>query len=212
MKDGEIQAQLNELFKIGFWNSRYWNEIRRIHNISNAKQKPKVRKIISEAIASKAVLPRHSRSYRRFLTKGSFEPYAVFMRALFQPKMEKELAQVLNLVLFSESAISTGSRKAVELAMKSYPKAIGWNDETHVNELNNAVQTIEQYDLQSTDQNARESLQNALETILNTEVKTSQEIITIKAYSKLSSLQVRFQNTDLAELTMHTFNKACNLI
>jgi hypothetical protein len=25
-------------------------------------------------------------------------------------------------------------------------------------------------------------------------------------------LQVRFQNTDLAELTMHTFNKACNLI
>ncbi|MDT4832749.1 hypothetical protein FQZ97_663160 [compost metagenome] len=126
--------------------------------------------------------------------------------------MEKELAQVLNLVLFSESAISTGSRKAVELAMKSYPKAIGWNDEKHVNELHSAVKVIEGYDLQSDDQNALESLRNALETILNTEVKTSQEIITIKAYSKLSSLQVRFQNTDLAELTMHTFNKACNLI
>lgn len=96
--------------------------------------------------------------------------------------------------------------------MKVYPKAIGWNDETHVNELKNAVQTIEQYDLQSDDQNALKSLRNALETILNTEVKTSQEIITIKAYSKLSSLQVRFQNTDLAELTMHTYNKACNLI
>ncbi|MBI6551114.1 hypothetical protein YA0850_01585 [Pseudomonas veronii] len=212
MKDMELQIQMDDLLKRAFWNSRYSSEIRRLHNVATEKQKPILRKAISRAVAAKAVNPRHSRSYKRFLTQGSFKPYAIFMRALFQPSMEKELAEVLNLVLFSESSTSTGSRQAVELAMKVYPKSIGWNDGEDTRTLHSAVKTIEQYDLQSNDVQALESLKIAMETIVNAEVKTSDEIITIKAYSQLSRMQVHYQGTDLHDLATMAFNRACYLI
>lgn len=212
MKDVEIKEQLNDLLKRAYWNTRYWNEIRRLHNIATEKQKHWLKKAISEAIAEKAVNPSHSRSYKRFLSQGSFAPYSMFMRALFQPHMQKELTQVLNLVLFSESSISTGSRKAIELAMKSYTKAIGWNDTEAVNELHSAVKIVEQYDLQQTTPEGQETLRNALETLVNGEVKTSAEIISIKCYSQLSRMQVHFQQTELHELATNAFERACALI
>ncbi|WP_372821365.1 hypothetical protein ACCE15_19065 [Pseudomonas parafulva] len=212
MKDKEIQSQLDDLFKRAYWNTRYWNEIRRLHNIATEKQKHWLKKAISEAIAEKAVNPSHSRSYKRFLSGGSFAPYSMFMRALFQPHMQKELTQVLSLVLFSESSISTGSRKAIELAMKVYPKAIGWNDTEAVNELHSAVKIVEQYDLQQATPEGQETLRNALETLVNAEVKTSAEIISIKCYSQLSRMQVHFQQTDLHELATNAFERACALI
>lgn len=212
MNDKELQSQLDDLFKRAYWNSRYWNEIRRLHNIATEKQKLWLKKAISEAIAEKAVNPSHSRSYKRFLSRGSFTPYSMFMRALFQPHMQRELAQVLNLVLFSESSISTGSRKAIELAMKSYPKAIGWNDQEAVSKLHSAVKTVEQYDLQQDTPEGQETLKNALETLVSVEVKTSAEIISIKCYSQLSRMQVHFQNTDLHDLATNAFERACALI
>lgn len=212
MKDKEIQSQLDDLFKRAYWNTRYWNEIRRLHNIATEKQKLWLKKAISEAIAEKAVNQSHSRSYKRFLSRGSFAPYSMFMRALFQPHMQQELAKVLNLVLFSESSISTGSRKAIELAMKSYPKAIGWNDQEAVSKLHSAVKIVEQYDLQQDTPEGQETLKNALETLVSVEVKTSAEIISIRCYSQLSRMQVHFQNTDLHDLATNAFERACALI
>ncbi|WP_060488753.1 hypothetical protein [Pseudomonas sp. NBRC 111121] len=212
MKDKEIQGQLDDLFKRSYWNTRYWNEIRRLHNIATDKQKPWLKKAISEAIAAKAVNPSHSRSYKRFLSQGSFKPYAMFTKALFQEHMEKELAEVLNLVLFSESSMSTGSRKAIELAMKAYPKAIGWNEPKHVHELKEAVQVIESTDYTQASEQDVETLREALQTLIDCEPKTSAEIITIKAYSQLSRLQVQTQKTDLHDIASMAFEKACYLI
>lgn len=212
MKDREIKSQLDDLLKRSYWNTRYWNEIRRLHNIATEKQKPWLKKSISEAIAAKAVNPSHSRSYKRFLSQGSFKPYAMFTKALFQEHMEKELAEVLQLVLFSESSMSTGSRKAVELAMKVYPKAIRWNDPQHVHDLQEAVQVIESTDYTKASPDDLESLRKGLQTLIDCEPKTSVEIITIKAYSQLSRLQVQTQKTDLHDLASMAFDKACYLI
>lgn len=212
MKDKELFGQVNDLMKRAYWNSRYYSEIRRLHNIATDKQKPSLKKSIAEAIAGKAVNPSHSRSYKQFLSKGSFAPYSLFMRALFVPHMEKELTEVLKLVLFSESSVSTGSRKAVELAMKVYPKAIGWNEPEAVQALKKAVLVIEAYDHDQASLEAQEELKSALELLVNAEVKTSAEIISIKAYSQLSRMQVHYQDTDLHDLATMAFNRACYLI
>lgn len=212
MKDRDFQGQVDDLLKRAFWNSRYSSEIRRLHNIATEKQKPGLKKTIAEAIAAKAVNPSHSRSYKTFLSKGSFAPYSLFMRALFVPHMEKELTEVLKLVLFSESSTSTGSRKAVELTMKSYPKAIGWNEPDAVEALKKAVLVIEAYDHDQTSPEAQEELKSAFELLVNAEVKTSAEIISIRCYSQLSRLQVKLQGTDLHDLATMAFNRACYLI
>jgi hypothetical protein len=212
MKDKELFGQVNDLMKRAYWNSRYYSEIRRLHNIATDKQKPSLKKSIAEAIAGKAVNPSHSRSYKQFLSKGSFAPYSLFMRALFVPHMEKELTEVLKLVLFSESSVSTGSRKAVELAMKVYPKAIGWNEPEAVQALKKAVLVIEAYDHDQASLEAQEELKSALELLVNAEVKTSAEIISIRCYSQLSRLQVKLQDTDLHDLATMAFNRACYLI
>ena len=212
MKDKELFGQVNDLMKRAYWNSRYYSEIRRLHNIATDKQKPSLKKSIAEAIAGKAVNPSHSRSYKQCLSKGSFAPYSLFMRALFVPHMEKELTEVLKLVLFSESSVSTGSRKAVELAMKVYPKAIGWNEPEAVQALKKAVLVIEAYDHDQASLEAQEELKSALELLVNAEVKTSAEIISIRCYSQLSRLQVKLQDTDLHDLATMAFNRACYLI
>lgn len=212
MKDVEIQNELKHFFKKSYWSARYWKEIRRIHNICNSKQKRMVQRTIAEAIAAKAVNPSHSRSYKQFLTRGEMKPYASFIKVLFQPHMEKELAQVLALALFSESSLSTGSRKAVELAMKVYPKAIGWNEPEALKQLKDAVNVIEATDYPNATQDQRETLSKAIDTLLNCQPKTSAEIITIKAYSQLSRLQVQTQGTDLNGKVSLAFQKACYLI
>ncbi|HCF4091720.1 TPA: hypothetical protein NIE69_002133 [Pseudomonas aeruginosa] len=212
MKDRDFQGQVDDLLKRAYWNSRYSSEIRRLHNIATEKQKPRLKKTISEAIAAKAVEPSHSRSYKRFLSSGSFAPYSIFMRALFTPHMEKELTEVLKLVLFSESSTSTGSRKAVELAMKAYPKAIGWNEPEALKALKDAVSVIESYDHDQSTETSLNELKSAFELLVNAEVKTSAEIISIKCYSQLSRLQVRLQGTDLHDLATMAYNRACYLI
>lgn len=212
MRDRDFQGQVDDLLKRAYWNSRYSSEIRRLHNIATEKQKPRLKKTISEAIAAKAVEPSHSRSYKRFLSSGSFAPYSIFMRALFTPHMEKELTEVLKLVLFSESSTSTGSRKAVELAMKAYPKAIGWNEPEALKALKDAVTVIESYDHDQSTETSLNELKSAFELLVNAEVKTSAEIISIKCYSQLSRLQVRLQGTDLHDLATMAYNRACYLI
>ncbi|PYB99975.1 hypothetical protein [Pseudomonas sp. MB-090624] len=212
MKDRDFQGQVDDLLKRAYWNSRYSSEIRRLHNIATEKQKPRLKKTISEAIAAKAVEPSHSRSYKRFLSSGSFAPYSIFMRALFVPHMEKELTEVLKLVLFSESSTSTGSRKAVELAMKAYPKAIGWNEPEALKALKDAVTVIESYDHDQSTETAQDELKSAFELLVNAEVKTSAEIISIRCYSQLSRLQVKLQGTDLHDLATMAYNRACYLI
>ncbi|PRW84373.1 hypothetical protein C7A11_26660 [Pseudomonas simiae] len=212
MNNKELLGQVNDLMKRAYWNSRYSSEIRRLHNIATEKQKPGLRKIIAEAIAAKAVNPAHAGSYKRFFNRGSFKPYALFFHALFQSHMEKELTEVLKLVLFSESATSTGSRKAIELAMKSYTKAICWNEPEALEALKGAVLVIETFDYKEAPGSAQEELKSALELLVNAEVKTSAEIISIKAYSQLSRLQVHFQNTETHDLATMAFNRACYLI
>ncbi|AXA24283.1 hypothetical protein [Pseudomonas putida] len=212
MKDRDFQGQVDDLLKRAYWNSRYSSEIRRLHNIATEKQKPHLKKTISEAIASRAVEPSHSRSYKRFLSSGSFAPYSIFMRALFVPHMEKELTEVLKLVLFSESSTSTGSRKAVELAMKAYPKAIGWNEPEALQALKDAVTVIESYDHDQSTETSLNELKSAFELLVNAEVKTSAEIISIRCYSQLSRLQVKLQGTDLHDLATLAYNRACYLI
>lgn len=212
MKDRDFQGQVDDLLKRAYWNSRYSSEIRRLHNIATEKQKPGLKRIISEAIAAKAVNPAHAGSYKRFFNRGSFKPYALFFHALFVPHMEKELTEVLKLVLFSESSTSTGSRKAVELAMKSYPKAIGWNEPDALEALRKAVLVIEAYDHDQTSPEAQEELKSAFELLVNAEVKTSAEIISVRCYSQLSRLQVKLQGTDLHDLATMAFNRACYLI
>lgn len=212
MKDMDFQSQVDDLLKRAYWNSRYSSEIRRLHNIATEKQKPRLKKTISEAIAAKAVEPSHSRSYKRFLSSGSFAPYSIFMRALFTPHMEKELTEVLKLVLFSESSTSTGSRKAVELAMKAYPKAISWNEPEALQALKDAVTVIESYDHDQSTETALNELKSAFELLVNAEVKTSAEIISIRCYSQLSRLQVKLQGTDLHDLATMAYNRACYLI
>lgn len=212
MLDKDFKIQVDDLLKRAFWNSRYSSEIRRLHNIATEKQKPGLKKTVAEAIASKAVNPSHARSYKTFLSKGSFAPYSIFMRALFTPHMEKELTEVLKLVLFSESSTSTGSRRAVELAMKVYPKAIGWNEPEALEALKKAVLVIEVYDHEQASLEAQEELKSAYEVLVNAEVKTSAEIISIRCYSQLSRLQVKLQDTDLHDLATMAFNRACYLI
>ncbi|OOV98476.1 hypothetical protein [Pseudomonas sp. MF4836] len=212
MKDREFKGQVDDLLKRAYWNSRYSSEIRRLHNIATEKQKPGLKRIIAEAIAAKAVNPAHAGSYKRFFNRGSFKPYALFFHALFVPHMEKVLAEVLKLVLFSESSTSTGSRKAVELAMKSYPKAIGWNEPDALEALRKAVLVIEAYDHDQTSPEAQEELKSAFELLVNAEVKTSAEIISVRCYSQLSRLQVKLQGTDLHDLATMAFNRACYLI
>ncbi|AFO48757.1 hypothetical protein T1E_2918 [Pseudomonas putida DOT-T1E] len=126
--------------------------------------------------------------------------------------MEKELTEVLKLVLFSESSTSTGSRKAVELAMKAYPKAIGWNEPEALKALKDAVLVIEAYDHDQSTETAQEELKSAFELLVNADVKTSAEIISIRCYSQLSRLQVRLQGTDLHDLATMAYNRACYLI
>lgn len=212
MKDKELIGQVNDLMKRAYWNSRYSSEIRRLHNIASEKQKPGLKRIISEAIAAKAVNPAHAGSYKRFFNRGSFKPYALFFQALFTPHMEKELVEVLRLVLFSESATGTGSRKAIELAMKSYPKAILWNEPKALQALKAAVLVIETFDYKEAGETAQQELIEALKVLVNAEVKTSAEIISIKAYSQLSRMQVHYQGTDLHDLATMAFNRACYLI
>lgn len=212
MKDREFKGQVDDLLKRAYWNSRYSSEIRRLHNIATEKQKPRLKKTIAEAIAAKAVNPAHAGSYKRFFNRGSFKPYALFFHALFTSHMEKELTEVLKLVLFSESSTSTGSRKAVELAMKSYPKAIGWNEPDALEALRKAVLVIEAYDHDQTSPEAQEELKSAFELLVNAEVKTSAEIISVRCYSQLSRLQVKLQGTDLHDLATMAFNRACYLI
>ncbi|MFV3373903.1 hypothetical protein ACNE9Y_07000 [Pseudomonas sp. NY11226] len=212
MRDRDFQGQVDDLLKRAYWNSRYSSEIRRLHNIATEKQKPRLKKTISEAIAAKAVEPSHSRSYKRFLSNGSFAPYSIFMRALFTPHMEKELTEVLKLVLFSESSTSTGSRKAVELAMNAYPKAIGWNEPEALKALKDAVSVIESYDHDQSTETSLNELKSAFELLVNAEVKTSAEIISIRCYSQLSRLQVKLQGTDLHDLATMAYNRACYLI
>ncbi|CEL31165.1 MULTISPECIES: hypothetical protein [Pseudomonas] len=212
MLDKDFKGQVDDLLKRAYWNSRYSSEIRRLHNIATEKQKPGLKKTIAEAIAGKAVNPSHSRSYKTFLSKGSFAPYSIFMRALFVPHMEKELTEVLKLVLFSESSTSTGSRKAVELAMKAYPKAIGWNEPESLEALKKAVLVIEAYDHDQTSTETQQELKSAFELLVNAEVKTSAEIISVRCYSQLSRLQVKLQGTDLHDLATMAFNRACYLI
>jgi len=212
MKDKDFKGQVDDLLKRAYWNSRYSSEIRRLHNIATEKQKPGLRKIIAEAIAAKAVNPAHAGSYKRFFNRGSFKPYALFFHALFTPHMQKELTEVLKLVLFSESSTSTGSRKAIELAMKSYTKAIGWNEPEALQALKAAVLVIESYNHDQSSESAQQELKSAFELLVNAEVKTSAEIISIKCYSQLSRLQVRLQGTDLHDLATMAFNRACYLI
>jgi hypothetical protein len=114
--------------------------------------------------------------------------------------MERELTEVLRLVLFSDSATSTGSRKAIELAMKAYPKAIRWNEAEALQALKAAVTVIELHSLDASSESELEALRNALGLLVNAEVKTSAEIISIRCYSQLSRLQVRLQGTDLHDL------------
>lgn len=212
MKMEFIEEELNQLFKRGYWNSRYTSEIRRLHNISPPKGRAKVKRAIAEKIACKVIDPRYSGSYKRFFGKGSFKPYALFFQALFTPHMERELTEVLRLVLFSESSMSTGSRKAIELAMKAYPKAIRWNEAEAVQALQAAVTVIELHSLDASSESELEALRNALELLVNAEVKTSAEIISIKCYSQLSRLQVRLQGTDLHDLASRAYERACYLI
>ena len=212
MKNKELIGQVNELMNRSYWNARCTSEIRRLHNIATAKQKPGLRRIISEAIAAKTVNPAHAGSYKRFFGKGSFKPYALFFQALFTPHMERELTEVLRLVLFSESSMSTGSRKAIELAMKAYPKAILWNEAEALQALKAAVTVIELHSLDASSESELEALRNALELLVNAEVKTSAEIISIKCYSQLSRLQVRLQGTDLHDLASRAYERACYLI
>lgn len=212
MKDMELHSQVDDLLKRAFWNSRYSSEIRRLHNIATDKQKPSLKRTIAEAIAAKTVNPSHSGSYKRFFSRGSFKPYALFFSALFVPHMEKELTEVLKLVLFSESATGTGSRKAIELAMKSYPKAILWNEPKALEELKAAVRMIETFDYKEAPESSQNELKSALELLVNAEVKTSAEIISIKCYSQLSRMQVHYQKTDLHDLASAAFEKACYLI
>lgn len=212
MNDKELLGQVNDLMKRAYWNSRYSSEIRRLHNIASEKQKPGLKRIIAEAIAAKAVNPAHAGSYKRFFNRGSFKPYALFFHALFQSHMEKELTEVLKLVLFSESATSTGSRKAIELAMKSYPKAILWNEPKALEELKVAVSIIETFDYKEAGETAQQELIEALKVLVNAEVKTSAEIISIKCYSQLSRMQVHYQGTDLHEFASAAYERACYLI
>ena len=212
MKNKELITQVNDLMKRSYWNARYTSEIRRLHNIATAKQKPGLKRIIAEAIAGKTVNPAHAGSYKRFFSRGSFKPYALFFSALFAPHMEKELTEILRLVLFSESSTSTGSRKAIELAMKSYQKAIGWNEPEAVQALKSAVLMIETFNYKEAAESAQQELVLALETLVKAEVKTSAEIISIKAYSQLSRMQVHYQGTDLHDLASRAYERACYLI
>jgi hypothetical protein len=212
MKMEFVEEELNQLFKRGYWNSRYISEIRRLHNISPPKGRAKVKRAIAEKIANKVIDPRYSGSYKRFFAKGSFKPYALFLQALFTPHMERELTEVLRLVLFSDSATSTGSRKAIDLAIKAYPKAIRWNEAEAVQALKAAVMVIETPNPDSASESAQTELKAAMELLVNAEVKTSAEIISIKCYSQLSRLQVRLQGTELHDLATMASNRACYLI
>ncbi|WP_449102063.1 hypothetical protein [Pseudomonas extremaustralis] len=212
MKAQEVEKQLNDFFKRAYWNARYLNEIKRLHNIAPPKYKNKVKRDICDKIASKIVGNEHSRSYKSFFSKGNFTPYSIFFKALFVHHMEKELSQVLQLTLFSETSSSTGSRKAIELAMKSYQKAILWNEPKALKELRNAIAVIETFDHTKAPIEATQELCEALELLVKTEAKTSSEIVTIKAYSKLSRLQVLLQNTQHHDLATMAFNRCCTLI
>lgn len=213
MKAHEVEKQLNTfLNKRPYWNARYLTEIKRLHNIAPHKYKKKVKQEICNKIAEKIASGEYGRSYKNFLSKGNFTHYSLFFKALFVPHMEKELSQVLQLTIFSETSSSTGSRKAIELAMKSYPKALNWNEPKALEELKNAIAVIEIFDQEKASIEATQELCIALEILVHTEAKTSSEIVTIKAYSKLSRLQVHFQNTDLHDLATMAFNKACTLI
>lgn len=85
MNNKELIGQVNDLMKRSYWNARYTSELRRLHNVATAKQKPGLRKIISEAIAAKTVNPAHAGSYKRFFSRGTFKPYALFFQALSHP-------------------------------------------------------------------------------------------------------------------------------
>ncbi|XVO79852.1 hypothetical protein ACQ9ZH_20900 [Pseudomonas chlororaphis] len=213
MKAQEVEKQLNDfLSKRSFWNARYLSEIKRLHNIAPHKYKNKVKQEICNKIAEKIAGSEYARSYKSFFNKGNFTPYSIFFKALFVTHMQKELSQVLQLTIFSETSSSTGSRKAIELAMKSYPKALNWNEPKALEELKNAIAVIETFDQEKASIEATQELCIALEILVHTEAKTSSEIVTIKAYSKLSRLQVHFQNTDIHDLATLAFNKACTLI
>ena len=212
MKAQEVEKQLNDFFKRAYWNARYLSEIKRLHNIASHKYKNKVKRDICDKIASKIVGNEYSRSYKSFFSKGNFTPYSLFFKALFVPHMERELSQVLQLTLFSETSSSTGSRKAIEIAMKSYQKAILWNEPKALKELKNAIAVIETFDHTKAPVEANQELCEALELLVKTEAKTSSEIVTIKAYSKLSRLQVLLQNTQYHDLATMTFNRCCTLI
>jgi hypothetical protein len=55
MKMEFIEQELNQLFKRGYWNSRYTSEIRRLHNIAPPKGRAKVKRSIAEKIAGKVL-------------------------------------------------------------------------------------------------------------------------------------------------------------
>lgn len=112
MKMEFIEQELNQLFKLGYWNSRYTSEIRRLHNIAPPKGRAKVKRSIAEKIAGRVVDSRYSGSYKRFFSRGSFKPYVLFFQALFTPHMKREVTEELRLVLFSGSSTSTGSHRA----------------------------------------------------------------------------------------------------
>lgn len=204
-----VENQLNEVLKGAFWRSNHSSDFRRLYNFASSKKKPLVTRIISEALADKLVQDKYAGSYKRFFSAGDFKPYALFFHALFAEHMKKELTEVLKLVVFSESAGALGSRKAIELAMKSYQKAIGWNESKAEEALVKMIQTIETYDYK---QESPEPLRESLAAFVDAEVKTSKNIVSIKAYSRLVEMRVHFQNTDIHELVIKAYNKACYLI
>jgi hypothetical protein len=192
-----IEDQVADYIKSrGFHSTTNRTEARRLLNVAPAKKKPWVKKTISEALAEKLIFKSHTLTIRRDLKKGFFEPYQVYTLALLQPAMKAELAQFLTLYWFSTYDASESARKAITVAIKAHPKALGWNNNEATNLLYLTLMEYEEW----TEDKGVESLKAILNRFNNLSKCNDKPFITVKQYSKSFELHKHLKSNEDSEL------------
>lgn len=180
----------------GFHSTTNRPEARRLLNIAPAKKRAWVKKTISEALAEKLIFKSHTLTIRRDLKKGFFEPYQVYTLALLQPVMKAELAQFLALYWFSPYDASESARKAITVAIKAHPKALGWNNKEATNLLYLTLLEYEEW----TEDKGTENLKAILSRFNNLPKNNDKTFITVKQYSKSFDLHKYLKSEEDSEL------------
>lgn len=141
----EPVKELEKVLRGRFWQTSKIDDLNRVVN-NAGKKKAVIRKQIVEVLADKLIDEQFSKSWKRLFKQENFQEYSIFFNALFNGRAKQDLKKVISLVVFSSGSSSTASRRAIEIAMKAYPRAIGWNDAEQHTELLEVLTEIAAFD------------------------------------------------------------------